>query len=89
MERTAVVAFAEGLHARPAALFVKEAAARPVTVGIARPGGEPVAAASILAVLTLGVGAGEEVVLSTTEDGADAAASLDALVSFLERGAVA
>jgi len=88
MERPVVVAIAEGLHARPAALFVKEAAAQPAAVTIARPGGDPVEAASILGVMTLGVGAGDEVVLATAEDGDGAAAALDALASFLERTAV-
>jgi len=83
MQRTVVVAFPEGLHARPAALFVKEVGRQPVPVTIARPGGSPVAAASILKVLTLGVHGGDEVLLETVDDDAESVASLDALEAFL------
>lgn len=83
MERVVVVGLREGLHARPAALFVQEAARQPVPVSIARPGGAGVTASSILAVLTLDVSAGDEVVLSTTVEGPEAAAALDALQRFL------
>ena len=85
MDRAVVVAITEGLHARPAALFVKTAAAQPAPVCIAKPGGDAVEAASILGVMTLGVSAGDEVVLSTDADGDDASASIDALVAFLEQ----
>lgn len=81
--RTAVVASKVGLHARPAALFVRTAAAQPVPVTIRRPDGDPVAANSILAVMTLGVGSGESVVLEADGDGAQAA--LDTLGELLER----
>ncbi|NDO89342.1 HPr family phosphocarrier protein [Cellulosimicrobium composti] len=89
MDRAVVVAITEGLHARPAALFVKAAAAQPAPVRIAKPGAEPVEAASILGVMTLGVSAGDEVVLSTDSDGDDASASIDALATFLEQTEVA
>lgn len=89
MDRAVVVAISEGLHARPAALFVKTAAAQPAPVRIARPGGNPVEAASILGVMTLGVSAGDEVVLSTDADDDDASTSLDALATFLEQAEVA
>jgi phosphocarrier protein len=89
MERSVVVAIREGLHARPAALFAKAAGEQPVAVRIARPGGDPVDAASILGLMTLGVGAGDEVVLSTPADGGDDRAALDALVTFLEQTEVA
>lgn len=83
MERTVVVAITEGLHARPAALFAQAAGRQPVPVRIAKPGGTPVDAASILGLMTLGADAGDEVVLSTEGDGADATAALDALSDFL------
>ncbi|MCA5891971.1 HPr family phosphocarrier protein [Isoptericola sp. NEAU-Y5] len=89
MERTVVVAITEGLHARPAALFAQKAGAQPVGVQIAKTGGDPVDAASILGIMTLGAGAGDEVVLSTDADGADATAALDALVEFLSQEEVA
>ncbi|MEG3616303.1 HPr family phosphocarrier protein [Isoptericola haloaureus] len=87
MERHTVVAIREGLHARPAALFTRLAASQPVPVRIARDGGDPVDAASILAVMTLGADAGTSVTLSVDEGaGADedtAAAVLDRLEEFL------
>jgi phosphocarrier protein len=82
-ERTAIVASTVGLHARPAAVFVKAAGEQPVRVRIRKGDGEPVDAASILSIMTLGVEHGDEVVLSAEGDGADA--SLDALVALLER----
>src|SRR5690606_41629959 len=74
---------------RSSDLFVKAAAAQPAPVRIAKPGAEPVEAASILGVMTLGVSAGDEVVLSTDSDGDDASASIDALATFLEQTEVA
>ena len=82
-ERTAIVASTVGLHARPAAVFVKAAGEQPAKVRIRKGDGESVDAASILAIMTLGVEHGDEVVLSADGDGADA--SLDALVTLLER----
>jgi phosphocarrier protein HPr len=89
VERTVVVAITEGLHARPAALFAQKAGAQPVPVKIAKTGGDPVDAASILGIMTLGAGVGDEVVLRTESDGDDATASLDALVDFLSQEVVA
>ncbi|MDM7830511.1 HPr family phosphocarrier protein [Cellulomonas edaphi] len=83
MQRSVVVALSEGLHARPAAQFVAAVGQQPVAVTIAKGDGAPVAAGSILAVMMLGVGAGDEVVLATESDDATAAASLDALEHFL------
>ena len=80
----AVVGGTVGLHARPAALFVRAAAAQPVPVTVRRPSGEPVSAASILAVMSLGVGSGETVVLEADGEGAEAA--LAELVELLEGG---
>jgi len=83
IERRAVIASTVGLHARPAALFTQAAATSPVPVTIAKGDGEPVDAASILFVLTLGAGHGDEVVLRA--DGEGAAEALDALVALLEQ----
>lgn len=80
-ERTVVVASKVGLHARPAAVFVKAAAEQPATVRIRKGDGVPVDASSILAIMTLGVEHGDEVVLSADGDGADE--SLDALAALL------
>ncbi|WP_024288913.1 HPr family phosphocarrier protein [Cellulomonas sp. KRMCY2] len=80
-ERRVTVAIAEGLHARPAALFAQLAAAQPVAVTIRKDGGAPMAAASILSVMALGAGAGDEVVLAADGEGAEAC--LDALSDYL------
>lgn len=69
-ERTVDVPAGVGLHARPAALFVQAATAAGAPVTVGRPGGDPVDARSILAVLSLDVRGGEQVVLRT--DGEDA-----------------
>ena len=82
-ERSAVVASKAGLHARPAAIFVKAAAAQPVKVNIRKPGGQPVDASSILSIMTLGVEQGDEVILSAEGDQADQA--LDTLANLLSR----
>ena len=72
--RTAVIASSVGLHARPAGLFVGlagEAVRSGVTVTIGRPGEQPVNAASILSVLSLGARQGDTVELSAEGDNAD------------------
>jgi len=80
-ERTVVVGSTVGLHARPAALFVQTAAAQPVKVTIAKPGGKPADARSILSVLALDARGGDEIVLAAEGDGAEQA--LDALEEFV------
>jgi phosphocarrier protein len=81
-ERTVTVASSVGLHARPASLFSQAAAKAGVPVTLTSAAGKSVNAASILGVLSLGVGHGETVTLSSDADGADAA--LDELVKVLE-----
>ena len=81
-ERTVVVASSVGLHARPASLFSQAAAKAGVPVTLTSAAGTSVNAASILGVLSLGIGHGEEVTISSDADGADAA--LDELVTLLE-----
>lgn len=83
MERHVIVANKEGLHARPAALFVKAAAEQPVKVTIRKVDGEPVDADSILGLMTLGVAFGDEVVL-TADDGDRTDAALQSLATLLE-----
>jgi phosphocarrier protein len=82
-ERRVTVASSVGLHARPAALFTQAATKAPVPVTIAKAGGAPVDARSILLVLTLGVEHGDEVTLHAEGDGADQA--LDTLAALLEQ----
>jgi phosphocarrier protein HPr len=82
-ERRVVVGSKVGLHARPAAMFVQAAAKQPVKVTIAKSGGDPVDARSILSVLALDARGGEEVVLAAEGDGADEA--LDELAALVAR----
>ena len=79
--RTATVASRIGLHARPASAFALVAmrAAFPVTLTSAA--GKSVNAASIVAVLSLGIRYGETVTVSANEDGAGPV--LDALIAVL------
>lgn len=80
-ERRVVVASRVGLHARPAALLAKTAAEQEVTVTIRKGDGEPVEAASVLGLMTLGAMHGDEVVLFAEGDGADVA--LDAVAAVI------
>ena len=80
-EKTVTVGSSVGLHARPASLFVQAAARQSVKVKIAKPGGDPVDARSILLMLGLDARGGEEVVLSAEGDGAEQA--LDELATVV------
>ncbi len=71
----------EGIHARPAGLFVKAAAAVPCKVTIEKEGKE-VDAKRILGVMSLGVKQGEEITLKTDGDGEDDA--METLKKFLQ-----
>jgi phosphocarrier protein HPr len=74
-----------GLHARPAALFVQVAAKAPMEVKVGKPGGAPVNAKSILAVLGLDARYGEDIVITAEGESADAVLDeLEALVSVPE-----
>ena len=81
--REVAIGSSVGLHARPASIFVQAATATGLPVTIAKAGGNPVDARSILGVMALGAKNGEVVTLSAEGDGADAA--LDSLVALLER----
>jgi phosphocarrier protein len=83
-ERRVNVGWAEGLHARPASIFVRAATATGVAVTIAKADGDPVNAASMLAVLGLGAQGGDEIVLASGADAADAA--LDRLAKLVSEG---
>lgn len=72
-----------GLHARPAAILAKAAAGAGMPVRIGRTSTEVVDAASVLAVLGLGVKAGEEIVLLADGDGAQAA--IDELAALVAK----
>ena len=70
-EHTLKVASSHGLHARPASLFTQAVAASGLDVTISK-GDKSVNAASILSVISLGVGHGDEVTISADGEGADA-----------------
>lgn len=80
-ERTVIVASSVGLHARPASLFSQAAAKAGLPVTLTNAAGKTVNAASILGVLSLGIGHGESVVLAADGDGAETA--LDELAELL------
>lgn len=84
-ERTVVVASSVGLHARPASLFSQAAAKTGIAITLTSAAGKSVNAASILGVLSLGIGHGEEVTLSSAADADSEAvdAALDELVTML------
>ncbi|MEU6736023.1 HPr family phosphocarrier protein [Streptomyces physcomitrii] len=83
-ERRVKVGWPEGLHARPASIFVRAAAASGVPVTVAKGEGAPVNAASMLAVLGLGALGGDEIVLSSDVEGAELA--LDRLAKLVTEG---
>ena len=76
-----VIKDAQGIHARPAGLFVKEAAACECNVTIAKDGKE-VDAKRILGFMGLGAKQGQEIVLKT--EGVDEEAAMERLSAFLE-----
>ncbi len=79
-ERTIVVASANGLHARPASLFVQEVNKSGLAVELSK-GEKTLNAASILGVISLGIEKGDEITLRTEGDNAEAV--LDALEHIL------
>lgn len=83
-ERRVNIGWAEGLHARPASILVRSATATGVPVTVARADGNPVSATSMLAVLGLGAQGGEEIILTSDAEGADAA--LDRLAKLVSEG---
>ena len=79
-EQTVTLRNATGLHARPAKIFARAAAAFPADVSVEKDG-RRVNAKSVLSVLTLDCHRGDEIVISVEGDDADAAlAELVALV---------
>lgn len=71
-----------GLHARPATILVKAAGAAGLSVTIGRPGEKAVNAASLLAVLALGVKNGDSIEV-TVADGDNADAVLASIVEII------
>ncbi|KAB5606043.1 HPr family phosphocarrier protein [Bifidobacterium jacchi] len=79
--RTTTINDPVGIHARPAAQFAQAVAASGCTVTIAKQGGNPVPAGSILSVMGLGIKQGDAVEINVEGDNADAVA--DSLVATL------
>jgi phosphocarrier protein HPr len=82
-ERTVTLPNPSGLHARPAKVFAKAAAAAPGTVTLSKDGRE-VNANSVLSVLTLDCHQGDEIVVKV--EGEDAESTLTELVALIESG---
>ncbi|WP_405594247.1 HPr family phosphocarrier protein [Streptomyces sp. NBC_01410] len=82
-QRVVSIGSRSGLHARPAATFVQAAAQAPVPVTIAVDGKPPVPAGSLLGVMTLGAGYGDQVTL--TAEGDQAEAVLEELADLLSK----
>lgn len=64
-----------GIHARPAAQFVQAVVASGCDVTIAKAGGNPVPAGSILSIMGLGIRQGDSVEINVEGDGADTVAN--------------
>jgi phosphocarrier protein len=82
-EATVTLRNPTGLHARPAKVFAKAAAASSAHVLVEKDGRE-VNAKSVLSVLTLDCHQGDEIVIRTSGDGADR--TLAELVRLVESG---
>lgn len=86
VQRTVTVGSETGLHARPAAIFVKAATALPVKVRASVDGKNPANTASMLAVLALGATKGTAVTLEADDDDEGLGrAAVDHLADLLER----
>ncbi|WP_033213310.1 HPr family phosphocarrier protein [Kitasatospora phosalacinea] len=83
-ERRVTIGWAEGLHARPASVFVKAVTSTGVPMTIAKEGGAPVNAGSMLGLLALGAAGGDTVVLASDADGAESA--LDRVAKLVQEG---
>jgi phosphocarrier protein HPr len=80
-EATVTLENATGLHARPAKIFARAAAASAAEVSVEKDG-RRVNAKSVLSVLTLDCHQGDEITISVEGDDADA--TLAALVALVE-----
>ena len=82
-ERNATIVNELGLHARPAAQFVRTAAQFTSSIELVRDGSS-VNGKSIMGVMMLAAECGA--VVTVRADGADEVAAVDALVTLIERG---
>jgi phosphotransferase system HPr (HPr) family protein len=81
LERRVTLGSKSGLHARPAAIFVRNAQGFQSQITLLK-NEKKVNAKSILSVLTLGAEQGDQLVLSA--DGEDAGTAVDKLAALLE-----
>ncbi|MBY0521158.1 MAG: HPr family phosphocarrier protein [Sphingomonas sp.] len=79
--RTVLITNRRGLHARASAKFVTLAATQPVDVAVVKDG-QPVTGTSIMGLMMLGAAMGDQITISATGDGADAA--VEALAALVE-----
>ncbi|MFR1077182.1 MAG: HPr family phosphocarrier protein [Romboutsia timonensis] len=83
MEKNVSIKNASGLHARPAGMCVKKAAEVNSTVEVIAKG-KTVNAKSIMGIMSLGLGQGDE--LTVVANGEDQEAAVNALVELIEGG---
>lgn len=79
--RTTTITDPVGIHARPAAKFAQAATASGCSVTIAKQGGNPIPAGSILSIMGLGIKQGDSVVIDV--QGADDETVADNLLNIL------
>ena len=83
MERVVTIKNASGLHARPAGMFVKKAAEFKSTVEVIAKG-KTVNAKSIMGIMSLGLGKGDELTISA--QGEDEETAVNTLVELIDSG---
>lgn len=83
MEKLVVIKNETGLHARPAGMFVKKASEFTSSVEVKHKG-KSVNAKSIMGIMSLGLGKGEEITICA--DGADEESAVNALAELVESG---
>ena len=83
MEKNVSIKNASGLHARPAGMFVKKASEFTSTIEV-KCKGKVVNAKSIMGIMSLGLGQGDE--LTVVANGEDQEAAVNALVELIEGG---
>jgi len=84
VERTFTLTNASGLHARPASAFVKAVQQYPGTEVFLRKGEREVSGRSLLSVLGLGIGKGDNITIRC--EGPQEAEALEALAALVEGG---
>ncbi len=84
IDHTVTITHEVGLHARPAATFVKKAAEfeSAITIENLTRGGDPMNAKSVVSVFKAAVAQGHDVKIIA--DGSDERAAMDALVELIE-----